>query len=161
MYDIDNNFILCSNEECESLLNLIDSIKMKLECTKCKKSTCNICIQEYHGEICCSRANLSPFWKEKPLSVHSCPRCGDQVEKFPGGLNLECRICLYAWCKTCGFNANSDFHNKFFFALCELFRIPFKDGDQIPKVLKVLIFLFFDIVLPVVLLVFMIGIMTY
>mgnify|MGYP002632019397 CR=1 FL=1 len=120
---IDKDLLFCSTPDCGTILNVKDSKKKKLYCSGCKKSTCSNCKQEHHGNNDCSKTeqNMYDGWA-KGLGIHKCPNCGCQVQKDGGCPHMDCGVCTYSWCWSCGFKSKSWFHSLSLEIPCGLFN---------------------------------------
>lgn len=134
----DKNLLFCSKIGCENVLNVMNAQKNMLLCSECKQKTCKKCKQEFHGNKNCEDADAKRYenWVGG-LIIHKCPNCGCQVEKNEGCPMMDCAICDYAWCWSCGMNTKNRLHDVFGI-YCQLYNniaiekwSPFKKGTLI------------------------------
>ena len=82
----------------------------------------------------------------KGVDVHKCPNCGCQVEKDGGCPEMNCGVCHYSWCWTCGLKSDSTFHH--FIIPCCVFINAFVFGFE----MDIRIHWFFRLILCLILL---------
>lgn len=119
---MDKNLLFCSKMGCETVLDMREAEKKGIKCITCKQKTCKSCKEPFHGNNDCGKASQQNYegWVGG-LIIHKCPKCGCQVEKDSGCPMMECAICSYAWCWSCGFSTNSRAH--FFIAVfCQFYN---------------------------------------
>ena len=74
---------------------------------------CKKCKLNFHGEkgSCQIKNKLEDWTKNKAgVEVGKCPKCQTLIEKNGGCPDMNCYVCNYNFCWTCGFESDSFFH---------------------------------------------------
>ena len=102
-----------AREEAKRKSKKSKKMKRLLECPKCSNEICLQCRQPYHGEKGkCSLVNSLENWTKNKtgIEIGKCPNCTTLVEKNGGCPHMQCTICKYEWCWTCGLSRKHIFH---------------------------------------------------
>lgn len=134
---VDPNLFYCTTPNCEEVLHVNEAVKNLVTCNSCKKKTCSKCKMPNHGKTSCEKnpENQLKKWAGS-VKIHSCPNCNTKIEKNEGCPHMNCLVCNYSWCWTCGFHRNHWLHKVAFGGVfCELFN-AFSLGFALEKLGK-------------------------
>jgi len=102
----------CPFPGCENIVTSKPDTK-RIRCQQCNQDFCFSCQIEWkhhHNKSCqAARIEMEKDWAIK-IGANQCPRCKAPVEKNSGCPHMNCPICSYSWCWTCGLPLDNWIH---------------------------------------------------